>query len=286
MNAAHLCGALREGLPDLYDCAPAPRDGVRVRTPMLYPDGGVVDIFVLEREGAYTLTDFGETLGWLRMQTVNPRRTPRQQRLIDDVCRTLGVKLSRGQLVLRSASAAELGESVTRLAQAAVRVSDIWFTLRSRSLDSASEEVGEWLIEKKISYRKGVRRRGRSGQRLEHPLRDARQRAHRAGISSEHGLPERGETHYRTCACRLLRPESLEDRPPTDIVCLAVRRHVGRLAPRGLSHRGRCLGGGPMVPARRIRDDSQGRLTIPPRSVENWSAFSKTGCRSIDARNA
>ena len=164
MNAAHLCGALREGLPDLYDCAPAPRDGVRIRTPLLYPDGGVVDIFVVERGGAYTLTDLGETLGWLRMQTVNPRRTPRQQRLIDDVCRTLGVELSRGQLVLRSASVAELGESVTRLAQAAVRVSDIWFTLRSRSLDSASEEVGEWLTERRISYRQGVQRRGRSGR--------------------------------------------------------------------------------------------------------------------------
>lgn len=164
MNAAHLCGALRVSLPDLYECAPAPRDGVRVRTPMLYPDGGVVDIFVLEDEGAYTLTDFGETLGWLRMQTVNSRRTPRQQRLIDDVCRTLDVRLSRGQLVLRSSTAAELGESVTRLAQAAVRVSDIWFTLRSRPLDSAAEEVGEWLAERRISYQQGVHRQGRSGR--------------------------------------------------------------------------------------------------------------------------
>ena len=164
MNASHLCGALREGLPDLYECAPAPRQGVRVRTPMLYPDGGVVDVYVLERGGAFTLTDFGETLGWLRMQTINPRRTPKQQRLIDDVCRTLGVELSRGQLVLRSSSATELSETVTRLAQAAVRVSDIWFTLRSRSLDSAAEEVGEWLADRDIGFEQGVRRTGRSGR--------------------------------------------------------------------------------------------------------------------------
>ena len=164
MNAAYLCGALREGLPHLYDCTPAPREGVRVRTPMLYPDGGVVDIFVLERGGAYTLTDFGETLGWLRMQTISPRRTRRQRRLIDDVCQTLGVELSRGQLILRSISAADLGETVTRLAQAAVRVSDIWFTLRSRSFDSAAEEVGEWLIEKNIKFEQGIKQTGRSGR--------------------------------------------------------------------------------------------------------------------------
>ena len=162
MNAVHLCGAIREGLPDLYDCAVAPRQGVRVRTPMLYPDGGVVDIFVLEQDGSYILTDFGDTLGWLRMQTINPRRTSKQIQLIDDACNTLGVECHRGQLVLRSTSAADLGETVSRLAQAAVRVSDIWFTLRSRSFDSTGTEVGEWLAERSIEFRQDVRHRGRS----------------------------------------------------------------------------------------------------------------------------
>ena len=164
MNAVDLCGEVREGLSALYECSPAPRDGVRVRTPMMYPDGDIVDIFVLERDGSYTLTDFGETLAWLRMQSISSRRTSRQIRLIDDVCQTLGVELSRGQLVLRSIGAAELSEAVVRLAQAAVRVSDIWFTLRNRSFYSASEEVGEWLIEKHIKFDQGVRQTGRSGR--------------------------------------------------------------------------------------------------------------------------
>ena len=162
MNPAYLCGALREGLPDLYGCAPAPRDGVRVRTPMLYPDGGVVDVFVLEQDGTYVLTDFGDTLGWLRMQTINPRRTSKQKQLINDACHTLGVEFYRGQLVLRSKSTADLGETVTRLAQAAVRVSDIWFTLRSRSFDFTGEEVSEWLSERSIEFRQSVRHVGRS----------------------------------------------------------------------------------------------------------------------------
>ena len=164
MSAIDLCGELREGLSALYECAPAPRDGVRVRTPMMYPDGDIVDIFVLERDGSYTLTDFGETLAWLRMQSIGSRSTNRQLRLINDVCQTLGVELSRGQLVLRSVSATELGETVVRLAQAAVRVSDIWFTLRNRSFYSASEEVSEWLIEKNIKFEQSVKHTGRSGR--------------------------------------------------------------------------------------------------------------------------
>ena len=57
MNVVTLCTALQQAVPPLFVCSPAPQEGVRVRTPMLYPDGGVVDVFVLERNGGYIVTD-------------------------------------------------------------------------------------------------------------------------------------------------------------------------------------------------------------------------------------
>ena len=65
MNVDALCERLSTSLPPLFECAPAPREGVRVRTPLLFPDGGVIDVFVLERGGASSrntgyLTDFGD----------------------------------------------------------------------------------------------------------------------------------------------------------------------------------------------------------------------------------
>lgn len=164
MNSIALCAAIRDGLPALFECTPAPREGVRIRTPMMYPDGGIVDVFILERDDSYTLTDFGEVLAWLRMQTVNHRRTPKQLGLIQDVCQTLGVELHHGQLILRSLSFDELSDGVTRLAQAVVRVSDIWFTMRMRSFESTSDEVNEWLTARNINFKAGVKHRGRSGR--------------------------------------------------------------------------------------------------------------------------
>ena len=164
MNILDVCASISSGLPALFECTPAPREGIRVRTPLMYPDGTIVDIFVLDRGGSYTLTDFGETLGWLRMQSVTDRRTPNQRRLVDDVCQTLGVELYRGQLVLRGCALHELSEAIVRIAQAAVRVSDIWFTMRRRVVQSVSNDVSRWLAEREIRFEANVKHRGTSGR--------------------------------------------------------------------------------------------------------------------------
>ena len=164
MNANELCSSVRESLPPLFECAVAPREGVRVRTPLMYPDGGLVDVFVLERENRYSITDFGEALGWLRMQSVSLRRSPKQNRMVQDTCQTLGVELHRGQLVLRSDLVASLEEAVLRVAQAAVRVSDLWFTLRTRAVETVADEVQDWLEERNLSFDRAVKQNGRSGR--------------------------------------------------------------------------------------------------------------------------
>ena len=164
MNPYKLCTAIGKTLPRMFECSPAPREGVRVRTPMMYPDGGVVDVFVLERGGQFVVTDFGDALGWLRTQSTSDRRSPKQQLLVEDVCQTLGVELSNGQLILRSGNDKPLGETVLLLAQAVVRVSDLWFTFRSSALQSTADEVDQWLRDKRIPFKHSVRHAGRSSR--------------------------------------------------------------------------------------------------------------------------
>ena len=101
MDTSHVDAALAETLPHLFQCLPAPQGTVRVRTPLLYPDGGVVEVFLSDNAGGYTASDFGEALGWLRMQSASDRRPAAQDRAIEESCQTLGVELQRGQLVLR-----------------------------------------------------------------------------------------------------------------------------------------------------------------------------------------
>ncbi len=84
-----------------------------------------VDVFVLKRDNGYIVTDFGDALGWLRMQSVNAQPSPQQNLMIKEICHTLGIELHSGQLVLRSGGEDDTLEiAVLRIAQAVVRVSE------------------------------------------------------------------------------------------------------------------------------------------------------------------
>lgn len=163
MNPDELCAKLHAAGRILFECSPAPRQGIRVRTPFLYPDGGIIDVFVVERQDNVDVTDFGEALGWLRMQSVGRQLSPKQKRLVQDVCLTLGVELFRGQLVRRVRDG-DVSAAVFHVAQAALRVADLWFTLRTQAVETVADEVADWLTEKEMPFDRNVSQVGRSGR--------------------------------------------------------------------------------------------------------------------------
>jgi len=158
------CDHIAENMGELFECAPL-NGYTRIRTPYLYPDGDVIDLFFSEVGGVPpTLTDLGETLGWLRTQTVSERKTDRQRRLIEDVCLTHGVELYKGMLMVRVRDLGGIAEAVSRLSQAALRVSDLWFTFRNQAAASINDEVEEFLAAREIGFERGERLVGRSGR--------------------------------------------------------------------------------------------------------------------------
>ena len=201
MTPNELCIALQNNFSALFECVEAPQEGVLIHTPFMYPDGGIVDVFVIERNGQYIITDHGDALGWLSIQSVQDNLSPEQWSLVNDICRTLGVELNRGRLVLRCETITEMGESVHLVGQAAVRVSDVWFTLHlqptetvhrdtvsalsrqsetvevvyervpsrqgsyRRDANVVKREVANWLAERKMPFRANSQEVGISGRK-------------------------------------------------------------------------------------------------------------------------
>ena len=125
MGPEALLKSMAEALPALFKCSRTSQEGVRVRTRLLYADGGVVYVIVLERDAEVRVSDLGEALGGLRICSVDAPRRARKSRRIEDMCQTLGMKLHRRQLVLRVGADGIIAETVLRVGQAAVRISHL-----------------------------------------------------------------------------------------------------------------------------------------------------------------
>ncbi|HEY5779989.1 MAG TPA: DUF1828 domain-containing protein [Terrimicrobiaceae bacterium] len=157
------CDFIAQNLGALFTCSEV-NGYTRIRTPFLYPDGDVIDLFVSEKHGTFTITDLGETMRWLRMQSLAPKRSPKQQKLVEDVCLTHGLEFYRGMLLARAQVGQDFASVAMRVAQGALRVSDLWFTMRTRSVESATDEVELFLMERNIPFERGQQLAGRSGR--------------------------------------------------------------------------------------------------------------------------
>ena len=124
MNVETLSERLTSSLPALFVCSQIDSGGVLVRTPLLFPDGDMIDVVVLESSGHFIVTDSGDAIGWLWLQTARHDQSPRQRELIADACQTLGAELDGGQLIIHDVAVADLADAIVRLAQAEARVAD------------------------------------------------------------------------------------------------------------------------------------------------------------------
>lgn len=158
-----ICQDIAKALGELFVCSPV-NDFIRIRTPYLYPDGDVIDLFLKERGGQYVLTDLGEAQRWLKMQTISPKRSKNQEILIQDTLLTHGVERYRGMLILRIKKEENLAYAVTRLSQAVFRISDIWFTFRTKSFESIVVKVAEFLRDSEIPFEQNKKFQGQSGR--------------------------------------------------------------------------------------------------------------------------
>ena len=163
MDARHLCQDLQRNLGALFTCSEH-GDYERIRTPYLYPDGDIIDLFCKVDGDTVTVSDLAETSGWLRMQSAALRRSPKHKRLIEDACVTHGLEFYRGMLQARCRHGDDLAEVVTRVAQGALRVSDLWFTFRTQAIQSIADEVADFLTERELGFERDESLAGRSGR--------------------------------------------------------------------------------------------------------------------------
>ncbi len=153
------CQTIADTIGQLYTCTEV-NGLVRIRTPYLYPDGDVIDLYL--KPETQTLTDHGETLRWLDMQTVSQSLSKKQKFFLQDIQITYSIELFKGMLVTKVQN--DLAEAITRLSQAAISVSNLWFLQRTRLAGTLNDDIAELLDEHHIPYERDIKLVGRSSR--------------------------------------------------------------------------------------------------------------------------
>ncbi|WP_448573708.1 DUF1828 domain-containing protein [Trichothermofontia sp.] len=157
------CQEISETVGNLFSCTQV-NGWTQIRTPYLYPDGDVIDLFYKVAQDHPIVTDLGETRRWLFAQTASEFLSKKQEQAIQDILLTHDVELYRGALVVRVRDEGALAAAITRLAQAVIAVSNLWFLSRTRLVSTFEDEVAELLSEHRVSFQARERLPGRSGR--------------------------------------------------------------------------------------------------------------------------
>lgn len=136
----------------------------RIRTPYLYPDGDVLDLFYKVSQRGPIITDLAETSRWLLSQTSKDFLSRKQEEAMQDILLTHNVSEYRGALVAQFDTEEDLADATIRLSQAAMSMSNLYYLFRTRISSSFDEEVAELLKEMNISFEAEKKVKGKSGR--------------------------------------------------------------------------------------------------------------------------
>ena len=97
------CEKIARTVNELFICSPV-NGYQQIRTPFLYPDGDIIDLYLATNGQQVTLTDLGETTRWLRVQSLSQKRSVKQKQMIEDICLNHGIEFFRGMLTVQDSS--------------------------------------------------------------------------------------------------------------------------------------------------------------------------------------
>lgn len=156
----------------IADCESVSPDLLRITTIFKYPDGSHIDLFLRDHKDLlreFTLSDLGETIGYLLELNIRPWKTNKRKELVSRICRTLGVQQNGAELAISMSEheiTGDLGGAIVRLAQACIRVSDLALSFTIRTVSAFRDDVEEFLDSNGYKYDTDIPIRGGFGKEV------------------------------------------------------------------------------------------------------------------------
>ena len=134
---------------------------LRISTPFYYPDTSNIDVFVERKKSLLDevlVSDFGQTADLLLNIKLSPWGTKKRRQLVQEICSALNVEMDGGriQVTLQEEEIGQLPDAIFRVAQASLRVSDLYMTKRLYMPSAYKEDVEEFLCDRELNFETGI----------------------------------------------------------------------------------------------------------------------------------
>lgn len=143
MNCADLTEIFRAEPLAGWTCKPD--DGfLRLETPLRYPDGGVIEVFVENLNDRLLVTDYGESFRFLYNHGIDPVRSAVRQQVVDLAVSLGGADISEDTIEITVDPGLAMAAAV-RLGQIITRIADLTLTNKGPLGGSFSDVVEDFL---------------------------------------------------------------------------------------------------------------------------------------------
>ena len=159
------CQIITQSLGNLFTCQELDNGFTRIRTPYIYPDGDIIDLFFKVSRERRLVTDLGGTKLWLLSQSVHQSLSDKQKEAFQDILLTHNVDDYQGSLVIWLSTKDNLAEVTIRLAQAAIAISNLCFLFQNRIVSTLDDEITELLRGNEIRFKAKEKLQGSSGRK-------------------------------------------------------------------------------------------------------------------------
>ena len=153
----------------VQECEALPDGSFRVATPLLYPDGSPVAVFYQPNIDLFSsshLSDRGKTTALLADSQVYIEGYEKRRQILTDICRTLRVQDANGELHVTVEEGHNLADAVMRLAQACVRVADLYYVQSFRAQSDFRKTFAAFLNQERPANIEDYTIEGQFGRRI------------------------------------------------------------------------------------------------------------------------
>ncbi len=140
-----------EGLPSAFKCTLGD-NRLSIRTPLMYPNGAYVVVYIEETELDYRITDLGGLVHFWVSEGIYTKLSRTRQIILDDIMLTNTVRFIDDEIFTGVDNVADIPFAIMRVAQTVARASDIVYTKRITFPETFNASVSDFFIENKLDF--------------------------------------------------------------------------------------------------------------------------------------